>query len=122
MNKLCLQSIDSNRFILEVRMMGGQNTREIRCRATELRCKDVISVEDGSRLGFVSDVEIDTCTACVLAIIIGHGRFFGLFGKCDEFVVPWRDIVIIGEDAILVRFCRPHDFKSPKKFFESLFQ
>lgn len=102
--------------------MGEKPAREIRCRVTELRCKDVISVDDGSRLGCVSDIEIDTCTACVLAIIIlGRGKFFG-FGRCEEFVIPWRDIVIIGEDVILVRFCRPHDCKTPKNFFESLFQ
>lgn len=103
--------------------MGQQGVQEIRCRATELRYKDVISVEDGSRLGYVSDIEIDTCTACVLAIVIaGRSHFWGWFGKCEEYVVAWKDIVIIGEDAILVRFCRPYDARVRKTLFENLFQ
>lgn len=28
-------------------------------RVTELRCKEVINITDGQRLGFVSDVEVD---------------------------------------------------------------
>jgi YlmC/YmxH family sporulation protein len=108
--------------------MGEETVREIReicCRVTELRYKDVISVEDGCRLGCVADVEIDTCSARVIALVVeGKGKFFGLFGKCEEYVIYWKDIVIIGEDAILVRFCRPHrEPKPPKKaFFENLFQ
>ena len=105
--------------------MGEEAVREVRCRVTDLRCKDVISVEDGCRLGDVADVEIDTCSARVLAlIVVGRGKFFGLFGKCEEYVIYWKDIVIIGEDAILVRFCRPNrEPKPPKKpFFENFFQ
>ena len=83
--------------------MGEETVREIReicCRVTELRYKDVISVEEGK------------------------GKFLGLLGNCEEYVISWKDIVIIGEDAILVRFCRPHrEPKPPKKaFFENLFQ
>ena len=48
--------------------MGEEAVREIRCRCTELRCKDVISAADGTRLGYVTDVEIDTCSASVQAI------------------------------------------------------
>ncbi len=105
--------------------MGEEAVREIRCRVTDLRYKDVISVEDGCRLGYVSDVEIDTCSARVLAlVIVGKQKFLGLFGKCEEYIIIWKDIVIIGEDAILVRFCRPNrEPKPPKKaFFENFFQ
>jgi len=103
--------------------MEEASVPEIRCRAAELRCKDVISVEDGSRLGYVIDVEINTCTANVPAIVITqHGSFWRLFGKCEEYIVPWKDIVVIGEDVILVRFCRPQGTINPKHLFESLFQ
>ncbi len=40
------------------------------CRITDLRAKEVICVKDGSRLGNVCDVEIDTCTGQLCAIIV----------------------------------------------------
>ena len=40
------------------------------CRMGELRQKEVISVKDGGRLGFVCDVEIDTHTAQVTALVV----------------------------------------------------
>lgn len=40
------------------------------CRIVELRCKEVISICDGNRLGFVSDVEIDTCSGRLAAIVV----------------------------------------------------
>ena len=103
--------------------MGEEAVREIRCRCTELRCKDVISAADGTRLGYVTDVEIDTCSASVQAIVISeHSPFFGLFGKSAEYIIPWKDIAVIGTDVILVRFCRPPGAGGAKSFFESLFQ
>ncbi|MFR2842474.1 MAG: PRC-barrel domain-containing protein [Acutalibacteraceae bacterium] len=45
------------------------------CRITDLRAKEVICVKDGSRLGNVCDVEIDTCTGQLCAIIVfGRAR------------------------------------------------
>ena len=72
-------------------------------RLTSLRCKEVINVSDGCRLGFVSDVEIDLATGKVAALVVpGPCRFFGLFGRGDDFVIPWRCICRIGDDIILV--------------------
>lgn len=73
------------------------------CRVTDLRCKEVINVSDGQRLGFVSDVEIEIPEGRVCALIVpGPCRFFGLFGRKDDFVIPWRCIRRMGEDIILV--------------------
>ena len=42
-------------------------------RVTDLRCKEVINVTDGLRLGFVSDVEILLPEGKVLALVVpGH--------------------------------------------------
>ena len=72
-------------------------------RVTDLRCKEVINVTDGLRLGFVSDVEILLPEGKVLALVVpGPCRFFGLFGRKDEFVIPWNCIRRIGSDIILV--------------------
>ncbi|MDE7390714.1 MAG: YlmC/YmxH family sporulation protein [Lachnospiraceae bacterium] len=73
------------------------------CRIAELRHKEIINQSDGMRLGFVDDVEVDTCNACLVSIIIyGRPKLFGLFGRCEDFVIPWKNIKLIGEDTILV--------------------
>lgn len=72
-------------------------------RVTELRCKEVINITDGLRLGFVSDVEVQLPEGKVLALVVpGPCRFFGLFGRKDDFVIPWHCIRRIGSDIILV--------------------
>ena len=79
------------------------------CRIMDLRYKEVININDGSCMGCVSDVEIDTCCACVTAIVIyGRQRLFGLLGREDDVVIPWNQIQCIGEDTVLVKYCCPH--------------
>ncbi len=73
------------------------------CRVTDMRCKEVINVKDGQRLGFISDVEVEIPEGRVCAVIVpGPCRFFGLFGRKDDFVIPWRCIRRVGEDIVLV--------------------
>ena len=73
------------------------------CRIVDMRCKDVINIHDGTRLGTVGDVEVDTCTAKLVAIVIyGRPKFCGLLGHEDDCVICWEDIEVIGEDTILV--------------------
>lgn len=72
-------------------------------RMTELRCREVINICDGCRLGFVTDLELDCTGGNVVALIVpGKARLFGLLGREDEFVIPWNCIRRIGEDIILV--------------------
>lgn len=72
-------------------------------RVEDLKQKEVINVEDGARLGFVSDVDINTKTGCVVKIIVaGPCKVFGFFGKDTEYVIDWCDIKKIGDDIILV--------------------
>lgn len=74
-------------------------------RTADFKQKEVINISDGKRLGFVCDVEINLESGKLDAIIIpGEGRFFGLFGKDNEYVIPWSKIKKIGEDIILVEF------------------
>lgn len=75
------------------------------CRLVELKNKEVINSCDGSRLGFVDDLEVDTQTAKVVTLIVyGRPRWFGLFGRTCDCIIPWSNIVLIGEDTILVDF------------------
>lgn len=93
-----------------------------RCRIQDLRHKDVVNIRDGTCLGCVNDVEVDVCSARIIAIIIyGRLKFFGLFGRCDDIIILWEDIDVIGEDAILVspNVCRPE--KHRKKLFGNFF-
>ena len=74
------------------------------CRLDSLRDKEVINVKDGGRIGFVSDAEVDTQEAKLTAVVVyGRLRLFGLLGREADFVIPWKDIVLIGEDTVLVQ-------------------
>ena len=72
-------------------------------RFTSLKCKEVVNVCDGCRLGFVCDVEVDCCNGQIVAIVVpGQSRCFGLLGRQEDFVIPWKCIRRIGDDIILV--------------------
>ena len=89
------------------------------CRTTDMRNKEVICKNNGVRLGCVDDVEIDTCSAKLVSIVIfGRLKCFGLFGRCDDIVIGWENICLIGEDTILVDFAfeRPPRRKRHKFF------
>lgn len=73
------------------------------CRMVEMRYKEVININDGCRLGFVGDVEICLPDGKVTAIIVpGPCRFFGLFGRGEDYYIPWDCIRQIGDDIILI--------------------
>ena len=73
------------------------------CRIRDMRNKEVINICDGCRLGFVADMEIRLPDGQVCAIIVyGPYRFWGLFGRGEEYYIPWVCIQRIGEDIILV--------------------
>ena len=37
---------------------------------SELRCKEVICVNDGARLGFICDVRVEIPDGCIVAIVV----------------------------------------------------
>lgn len=77
-------------------------------RITDMHDKEVINICDGTRLGFVDDMEVDTCTAQITALVIcGHNRLFGALGRSPDIVIQWKDIEVIGEETILVNFNCP---------------
>jgi len=72
-------------------------------RASDLRLRDVVNMLDGSRLGLISDFEMDLEMGTVTALIVpGPGRFLGFLGKETEYFIPWERIRKIGTDVILV--------------------
>jgi len=73
------------------------------CRISELRDKQVVCVNSGITLGPVCDVEVDTkCGRLVSIVIFGRCRYFGMFGKEDDIIIPWEEIKVIGPDTVLV--------------------
>ena len=76
---------------------------DMETRIAELRYKEVISVEDGARYGYVGDMEVDLESGQVRALVVpGKRRFFGLFGREEDKVNPWSSVRRFGEDIILV--------------------
>ncbi|MPM46267.1 hypothetical protein SDC9_92965 [bioreactor metagenome] len=72
-------------------------------RITDLRDKEIISVSDGCRFGYVGDVEIDLESGRIVALIVpGRLRLFGLLGREEDWVFPWDSVRRFGEDIILV--------------------
>ena len=78
----------------------------------DLKCKEVINVCDGRRLGFVCNVEFEVPCGQILSISVpGENKSF-CFGRCEEIKIPWCNIERIGEDTVIVKA----DFiESPKK-------
>ncbi|MFI3325762.1 MAG: YlmC/YmxH family sporulation protein [Clostridia bacterium] len=75
------------------------------CRINDLKDKEIICVSDGTRVGFVCDAEINCTDAKFTALVVyGKAKLFGLFGREEDFVIPWEHIVVIGSDTILVNY------------------
>lgn len=72
-------------------------------RISDLRCKEIINVADGSRYGYLGDAEIDLESGQVKALVApGRLRLFGLLGREEDKVFAWDTVRRIGEDIILV--------------------
>ena len=53
----------------------------MRTRIAELRWKEVVDVQNGSRFGYVEDLEVDLESGQVRALVLpGRRRLFGLLG------------------------------------------
>ncbi len=72
---------------------------------SEFQIKDVVNVSDGKRLGNIGDIEINLTTGKIDAVVItGSGKVLGFFGREEDIVIPWKNIIKIGQDVILVRY------------------
>ena len=90
-------------------------------RFSEIRRKEVVGLSDGTKYGYVNDLSIDTENSKTVSLIVyGKPRFFGLFGREDDFVIRWEDIEKIGGDIILVR-CEHIGRRRRKGFFSEFF-
>ena len=74
----------------------------MKCTLSELRCKEVVETKTGAMLGRIDDVEINTEDSTVEAVIVyGRPKLFGILGRDSDIVIKYRDIDLIGKDAVL---------------------
>jgi YlmC/YmxH family sporulation protein len=88
-------------------LVGGADMVKI----SEFQIKDVVNVSDGKRLGNIGDIEINLTTGKIDAVVISrNGRVLGFFVKDEDIVIPWKNILKIGQDVILVRYKDHNEF------------
>lgn len=70
----------------------------------EMRFKEVISITDGTRYGYVGDLTFDLDSGQIRGLLVpGQGRFFfGLLGRRETWLVRWEQVRRFGPDIILV--------------------
>ena len=73
------------------------------CMIEELQNKDVISIENGCRIGYVCDVEAEVYSGKIKAIIVCSPPAGFSFRRCETYKINWCDIVVMGEETILVK-------------------
>ena len=72
-------------------------------RLGELRYREVIDAASGERMGYVSDVLIDSTDGRVVALVVpGNLRWMGLLGREEDLVLPWSSITRLGDDIVLI--------------------
>ncbi len=93
------------------------------CRIVEMKNKEVISVNDGCRIGCVNDVEVDMgCAKLVAIVVYGRLKFFGVFGREDDIIIKWENIEVIGEDTILVNYCPKYQKRRKSGWLPAIFK
>ncbi len=63
---------------------------------------EVIDVSEGTRLGFVKDVEISLRDGRITAIMIENQSARRIFSKADDLLIPMEQVVKLGEDFIFI--------------------
>ncbi len=94
------------------------------CCVTDLTRKEVINLRNGNSLGNISDVEVNTHSGQLVAIVLYPRRLMPGFGRGEELKICWEDIKVIGEDTVLVDIDSDRFFRVPERkgFFDSMFR
>lgn len=72
-------------------------------RGMDFKHKEVISINDGRRLGFVQDVCADLKSGNITSIIVpGTSKPFSFLSANNDIVITWDKIKCIGDNVILV--------------------
>lgn len=68
----------------------------------ELRNKEVVNLNDGRKLGRIIDLSLTTSGQVLGLILPGDKGMFKNVVNSNSLFVPWRSIVRLGDDIILV--------------------
>lgn len=75
----------------------------MKSKGLDFKHKEVISIKDGRRLGFVQDVTANLEDGMITSIIVpGSTKLLKMISGNNDIVIPWENITCIGEDIILV--------------------
>lgn len=78
-------------------------------RISDIMDKEVINVKNGKRMGFITDIEMDTNEGKILSFTIeGDGGVNFFSRNYDGQVIFWNDIIKIGCDTIIVNQGQDH--------------
>ena len=69
----------------------------------DLQSRDVVNVVDGSKLGKITDFEIDFETGKILEFTVSKQRSLFKFGE-EKIVLQWDKIEKIGGEVIIVNY------------------
>lgn len=74
-------------------------------KTSDLRKLDVVNMEEGRYLGSVCDLDLDPDTGRINALIVDQVRTLSFFfaSKKVDLEIPWRDVVLVGTDVVLVK-------------------
>ena len=78
-------------------------------RISDIMDKEVINVKNGKRMGFITDIEMDTNEGKILSFTIeGDGGVNFFSRNYDGQVIFWNHIIKIGCDTIIVNQGQDH--------------
>ena len=72
---------------------------------SELAEKEVVNIKNGEFIGYITDLEIDSCTGKIYSIYVLQSNDFLTLKPCNTIKIPWSSVCKIGKDTILVDFC-----------------
>ncbi len=72
-------------------------------RISEAKMKEVINISNGERMGYIYDFEVDLDKGQIVGMIMSTSpKTLSFFTKANDIIIPWDEIVKIGQDTILV--------------------
>lgn len=92
-----------NTFLAYITYIKYKRKLKLESSFLDLRCKEVINIVDGTRLGHIIDVVISLPTGNICGLVVpGNKSIFCFLKGGNELFIPFSQVCKIGEDTILV--------------------